>query len=101
MTLSGWTVRNQGTAASGDFNNGFYLSTNTLITAAVTYLTGNANYSLAPGEQFTWGEPTLTIPKETNPGTYYLGILVDRTNVVVESNESNNYVFRQIQVYGL
>lgn len=52
----------------------------------------------APGASFDWGGPTLTIPGGTAPETYYIGILVDRTNAVAESNESNNYVSTQITV---
>ena len=91
----------QGTAASGNFYNGFYLSTNAIISTGDTYLTGNSNTSLAPGAQFAWGGPTLTIPSGTAPGTYYVGILVDRTNASAESNERNNYVSRQITVTAL
>ena len=98
MTLSAWTVRNQGTAASGGFSNGFYLSTDATIGTLDTTLGSNGNTSLAAGAQFAWGGPTLTIPAGTSPGTYYIGILVDRTNASAESNESNNFVSRQITV---
>ena len=101
VTLSGWTVKNQGSVESGYFSNGFYLSTDATITTADTYLDGNANTSLAAGAQFAWGGPTLTIPAATAPGNYYVGILVDRTNISAESNETNNYVSRQITVFVL
>src|SRR5690349_9300213 len=80
VTLSDWTVKNQGTAASGDFSNGFYLSSDATITTGDIYVDGNSNTSLAAGASFAWGAPTLTIPAGTAPGTYYLGILVDRSN---------------------
>ena len=98
VSLSGWTVKNQGTAASGSFSNGFYLSTDPVITAGDVYITGNSNSGLAPGAQFNWGGPTLAIPAGTSPGSYYIGILVDRTNAVGESNENNNYVASPITV---
>jgi subtilase family serine protease len=91
ITISGWTVKNAGTVASGDFSNGFYLSNDATITSGDTYLDGNSNPSLAPGEQFVWGNTTLTIPAGTPPGSYHIGILVDRNNAVSESNENNNY----------
>ena len=97
MTLSSWTVQNQGTAASGLFSNGFYLSTDATITSADTYLDGNAN-SLAAGASFVWGGPTLIIPIGTAPGTYYVGILADPSNAIVESDESNNAVSTLITV---
>jgi subtilase family serine protease len=99
VSLSAWTVKNQGTAGSGSFSNGFYLSTDSVITPSDTYLDGNSNTNLAPGAQFNWGGPTLTIPSGTPPGIYYIGILVDRTNAVAESNENNNYVSKQITVH--
>ena len=71
---NGW---NAGDAPSGGFSNGFYLSHNATITTADTYLTGNGNFSLDPGESFVWGNPDLPIPAGTPPGSYYLGILVD------------------------
>jgi len=98
VSLSGWTVKNEGTAASGAFSNGFYLSTNQVISSSDTYLDGNSNVSLAPGAQHSWGGVTLTIPAGTAPGNYYIGILVDRANAVVESAENNNYVSCPITV---
>jgi len=98
ILLSSWTVKNQGTASSGYFENGFYLSADSTITSSDTYLDGNANTSLETGAQFTWGGPDLVIPASTSPGTYYVGILVDKNNQVTESNETNNYVSRQITV---
>ena len=98
VQLSAWTVRNQGSAASGGFSNGFYLSSDPVITSSDTYLTGNSNNSLAPGTSFNWGGPTLTIPAATTPGTFYIGILVDNANAVAESSETNNYVSTAITV---
>lgn len=92
VQISAWTVRNQGLETSGSFSSGFYLSTDAVITKADTYLGGNSNNSLAAGASFNWGGPTLTIPAGTVPGNYYIGILVDRTNIVAEGNEGNNYV---------
>ena len=92
VTLSGWTVRNVGNGPSGFFNNRFYISTNSVISTFDTPITGNGNFSLAPGQSFTWGGPTLTIPGSLTPGSYYIGILVDYNNGVGESNEFNNYV---------
>ncbi|MGD9214707.1 MAG: BACON domain-containing carbohydrate-binding protein [Desulfobacteraceae bacterium] len=99
VTLSSWTVSNQGASASGTFTNGYYLSENATISTADTRLTDNINSSLSSGASFTWGAVTLVIPTSISPGTYYIGILVDRTNAVTESNEGNNDVSRQITVY--
>ncbi len=99
VTLSGYTIKNIGSLAAGSFSNGFYLSTNSVITSSDKLLDYNSNSGLAAGAEFNWGGPTLTIPASTPPGTYYIGILVDRNNAVTESDEGNNYVSRQITVH--
>jgi subtilase family serine protease len=98
VALSSWTVSNQGHTASGSFTNGFYLSTNALITTMDVNLSDNTNTSLSPDTHFEWGGVTLVIPESTELGTYYIGILLDRTNAVTESDESNNYVRSKITV---
>jgi hypothetical protein len=98
VTLGNWTVRNQGESASGDFSNGFYLSTDAIISTSDTLLDSKTNTGLNSGKEFEWGGPTLTIPASTAPGTYYIGILVDTGNAVTESNKSNNYVSSQITI---
>jgi hypothetical protein len=99
VTLSAWTVKNVGSIASGDFHNGVYLSTDPVITAADTLLAENSNSSLAAGAEFSWGDGTVTIPLGTPPGNYFIGVLVDRTNAVNESDENNNYVSTSITVH--
>ena len=107
VPISGWTVRNQGTgdanAPGGSFENGFYLSTDPVITATDVLLGENTNTNsvLPAGGEFVWGGPTLVIPEGTPPGNYYIGILVDRDNLVGESDEGNNYVSEPITVYEL
>ena len=96
--LSAWTVKNEGAAETGPFSNGYYLSSDLVITSEDTYLYEDTNENLAAGAQFSWSGPTLTIPPGTPQGNYYIGMLVDRNNVVVESNESNNYVVTVVTV---
>jgi uncharacterized repeat protein (TIGR02543 family) len=98
VQLSPWTILNQGNADAGGFSNGFYLSTDAVITSTDIYLDGNGNLGLAAGAESNWGGPTLTIPVDVTPGNYYIGILVDRGNTVAESNESNNYVATRLTV---
>ncbi|HUG40579.1 MAG TPA: CARDB domain-containing protein [Longimicrobiales bacterium] len=100
-TLSAWTVTNQGPVGIGaDISNGFYLSPDATITAADVLLGNNNNTAgvLGAGESFHWGGPTLTIPATTTPGPYHVGILVDRTNAVAESDEGNNFVSAPLAV---
>ncbi len=103
IQLSAWTIANQGgdlNSASGVIRNGFYLSTDSTITAADVLLDNNSNTNgvLQAGQSFQWGAPTLTIPANTAPGTYYIGILVDDLNQAVETNESNNFQSVKITV---
>jgi len=95
VTLSSWTIKNQGASwvTPATVNNGFYLSTDPIITADDLLLDQNTNTAgvLGAGASFVWGGPTLTIPPLA-AGTYYVGILVDFGNALTESNEGNNYV---------
>ncbi|MFH1170430.1 MAG: CARDB domain-containing protein [Candidatus Vogelbacteria bacterium] len=93
ITLGSWTVRNQGDVATPDnFFNGFYLSSDSVITTADTYLGFNEENALMPGQTFFWLGPTpVTISTNTTAGNYYVGILLDRDNTIPESDETNNY----------
>ena len=54
---------------------------------------------LTPGQTYIFpGIEQIRIPKDVRPGTYYFGILVDRSNRVDESDESNNYVSVRIGI---
>ena len=103
VTLSAWRHVNLGSAppnADGNISNGFYLSTDAVIDPEDTRLDGNSNTNsvLPPGGGFDWGGPTVTIPASTVPGAYYIGILVDESGDVTESNETNNYVSEPITI---
>jgi hypothetical protein len=104
VTLSSWRIVNQGTGnLNSGISNGFYLSTDPVITTADRRLDGNANSAgvLPAGGGFNWGAPTLTIPVDMPPGNYYIGILVDENNNAIESNEGNNYVSEPITITAL
>jgi subtilase family serine protease len=83
------TVRNQGSASSGGFTIGVYLSSDTAITTADTYLGQRSVSSLAPGAS-TSATSSVTVPVSTTPGTYYIGVIADTSGSVVEANEANN-----------
>jgi hypothetical protein len=94
VEVSPWAVQNQGSLDSGTFRNGYFLSTDPIITLSDTYLGENANPSLAPGASYNWNSSLsqrFMIPTATTPGNYYIGILLDGTNTVAETNELNNY----------
>jgi hypothetical protein len=104
VTLSAWRHQNQGNgdanAPDGTVSNGFYLSSDPVITPEDVRLDGNTNTNgvLPAGGGFDWGGPTLTIPPGTTPGTYFIGILVDEADEATESDEGNNYVSEPIRI---
>ena len=76
---------NPSTATS--FEYGIYLSTNNIISTSDTQI---YNYSSSwSSSNQTIG---LTIPSNISTGNYYLGLIVDPSNSVNETSESNNYV---------
>jgi subtilase family serine protease len=100
LRLGTWTIKNQGsapTAASGGwFTSGYYLSTDPVITTEdreLKGLTDRDTTDLEPGQAVTFsGDQEIAIPEDVQPGTYYFGILVDRSNRVAESDKANNFV---------
>jgi CARDB len=90
-----WTVRNGGGRTTGvRVLSSYHLSPDPVITADDRQLKGLAVTtvdSLAAGETHTFpGDPQIAIPDDVTPGTYYFGIILDRPNVVAESDEQNN-----------
>jgi hypothetical protein len=84
-----FTFMNIGSADSGEFNIGFYLSTNDTISTGDRLLGSNIGASVGDGGVVT-SSRTLTIPSDVSPGTYYIGILLDRDGDVVEFDDGDN-----------
>ena len=82
------TVKNQGKIASGGFYVNFYLSNDSTITTSDTYLGQRYISGLNAGASNT-AYTNFTVPSSLS-GSYYIGAVVDSTNAVFESNESNN-----------
>ena len=54
-------------------------------------LTDTDAADLEPGQSYTVaGDNEIVIPEDVKPGTYYFGVLIDRSNRVDEVDESNN-----------
>ncbi|MBK7002492.1 MAG: DUF4214 domain-containing protein [Rhodoferax sp.] len=83
-------VKNQGTANAGANWAGIYLSLDTTLNKSdISIEKGCTIKALAPGE--TDGcQGDVAILATTPPGTYYVGVYVDKDSAVTESNESNN-----------
>ncbi len=97
MSIS-YSIKNQGTASANPNYSRAYLSTNTTITTSDTAIwTCNHSSGIAAGSTRSCsGSPT--VPSTLTPGTYYLGVIADYSNVIAESNESNNTAYRTITI---
>lgn len=84
-------VNNNGNESSGSYTVQYFLSNNATITASDTLLKTTTRTSIAGGSFSSWTE-TVTIPTTIDPGTYFVGVIVDPANLIVESNELNNSV---------
>jgi hypothetical protein len=86
------TFSNQGTVAAGAFEAGMYFSTDQTITSSDIYsgftcaVPGLASGAVAACDG------SAPVPGAVVPGNYYVGLLVDRTNQVIENAESDNGV---------
>jgi subtilase family serine protease len=85
------TVGNLGTAASGAFNVSYYISSSNTVTTADRLLKTVSSVSISARGQRQWVEQ-IVIPGDLAPGTYYVGMIVDPANDIVEASESNNVV---------
>ena len=82
------TVHSSGNV--GGFQVDIYLSTDTTIDSGTdTFLGSRSLGSLAAGASNT-DNTVVTLPGGTAQGVYYLGVIVDSTDSVVEGNETNN-----------
>jgi subtilase family serine protease len=83
------TIKNQGSTSANYFYTTLYLSTDSAITTADSYLGNVSTMSpLAPGAQVTMNY-TVVVPSVT-AGNYYIGAIVDYDNRIGESSEINN-----------
>ncbi len=86
------SLSNIGSATTGPFEAGIYFSTDTTINSADVFTGFTCGFpgGLASGAS-TSCDGSVSVPS-LMPGTYYVGLLVDRNNDVGESDESNNGV---------
>ncbi|MGH7358983.1 MAG: CARDB domain-containing protein, partial [Candidatus Rokuibacteriota bacterium] len=84
------TVQNLGAVPSGASATRYYLSLDLVKSTNDTMLTGSRSVpGLAAGGSHS-ATVTVTIPAATAPNTYFLLACADNTNVVIETNETNN-----------
>ncbi len=84
------SVKNQGnTPIPTAFYVNYYLSSDTTINSSDTYLGQRTISGLEAGNSNA-GASTFSIPAAVTTGSYYVGAIADATNLITESNESNN-----------
>jgi len=84
------TAENRGTTQTVTIQ--WFLSTNSLITTSDTLLATSA-ITKARNGPFTWTR-TMTLPGGLTSGQrYWVGAIIDSTNVLAEQNESNNAIY--------
>ena len=91
VTLSGWSVENRGEGPAAATVTGVYLSTDNVITNADRKLAEVSVVALDPGRREAMGSSfSVAIPSDVAAGSYFIGILADANNSVMESDETNN-----------
>jgi len=89
------TIENVGNAAAPGFTVGVYLSVNGFISTADRFLASFAAPSLAGTTSYTPTDWEVTLPADAPPGfeqdgSVWIGMIVDRDNVVEEADEDDN-----------
>ena len=82
-------IQNQGNSTANSSNIGYYLSTNTVFDANDVLLLNSPGTALAGGS-YQSRYNNITIPTGTAVGNYYVLFVADPTNLVAETNETNN-----------
>src|SRR5882672_3078602 len=90
-----YEITNGGPEDTASFHVDFYLSANSTI-GGTDKLLGGADLALAGSSNTGHLPKSLTLPAANDPfwqsisgGTYYIGMLVDTNNTVIETNENN------------
>lgn len=85
------TVKNEGgSAASEETTLRFYLSADATITSAAVELDQNLTIPALGAGESSSEETVLTVPEDTLPGIYFVGVILDDDNQQHETNENNN-----------
>jgi len=87
-----YMIKNLGNYGASGFTVKFYLSRDKNITSTDKYLGSRSIAGLAAGASITTTNQ-LYIPLSLAKGYYYIGIIVDTTNSIKESNEANNKIY--------
>jgi subtilase family serine protease len=91
------TTKNIGAGAAGASVNRFYLSANTIIDPTDTLLGSRSVPALAAGAS-SFGSTTVTIPEGTATDNWYIVVMADADEAVIETSETNNTYARFIKI---
>jgi hypothetical protein len=87
--LVSFTLENQGAGTANESLSTVVLSRDATITTADRFLQNDGSPSLAPGDSRR-RNVFVVIPPDTPRGSMFIGVIADRLNLVMESNEENN-----------
>jgi subtilase family serine protease len=85
-----WRIANIGTLPAAPVNARIYLSTDNVITTSDTVLGTVAFSSSLAANTYVDSSQAIALPQNLLSGTYYIGVIPDSDNQVVELSESNN-----------
>jgi hypothetical protein len=84
------TFRNQGTVAAGAFQVGVYFSTDQTINQSDIFSGFSCAVPNLASGAVAQCDGAAPVPSAVQPGSYYVGLIVDRQNQVLENTESDN-----------
>jgi large repetitive protein len=82
-------VLNAGSVPAGTFRVGYYISINSTISTADIRI-GTRDVSALGVGATSAGSSSLLLPSGINPGTYYVAVIADDTDALLELVETNN-----------
>jgi subtilase family serine protease len=85
-----FTILNQGGGTAASTTHDLRLSPDSFIDSTDTLLTTVGTPSLPPGGSQAFSNLSVTIPSNTSPGSWFIGVRADAGGLVAESNEGNN-----------
>ncbi len=97
-TLSS-TIRNEGTTSAGSSHNGFYLSTNSIITSSDLLIRSFTLPAIGIGSSRSYSSLAY-IPSTAPVGNCWLGVYADRDHRLTEWSEINNTMARPVRCMG-
>lgn len=85
------TVKNEGSAAASEETTlRFYMSSDATITSDDVELDQTLTIPALNAGESSSEETVLTVPEDTLPGIYFIGVILDEVNQQLETNENNN-----------